>query len=449
MPGLEESTGEWRYRLKSPDLFDKFRSVDFGKGIRMLWGHNKSGGEWEKQALRFSKELGWSREKANEWIDSHHYSLIQMGEDWTEVKELDRADTVTLDDVEIHRVGTWNGDLYTDRDLADIVSSFKEINHKLEAYFKLDHDPEQKVSGQPAIGWIKDLRKVGTKLMATITDVPIRIAELIKRKAYKRISSEIYWNYVDPTTKKKFRRALKASALLGATTPAVDTLEDVEALYQSEALVYEDERGEVHVCRTYEEEEMDFEKLYKDEKEAREKLVEEKKELEKTLGEKDEAIKKLEKEKEDEGKKLEKMEEEKEEKEKEEVKEHVKTYVKKMIEERRITPKLAKKITPLMEELALSESEHEYEKEDGKKTKEPMLKLFESVMEAIPSDGTPIGEDAGKSGPGSKTKDYGKTEDGQPQERGEIAARAEEIAAEKDVDLGTATEMAFDEAAEE
>jgi chorismate mutase len=168
--------------------------------------------------------------------------------------EMSSDGTTTLYDVEIFSVGVWNGDVYTHEDLEDIESSYAELGESLKPYFKLGHDPKQKVSGQPAIGWIKGVVKRGAKLFATeIENVPLRIAQLIQKKAYGRISSEIYWNYVDSTTGNKYRRVLKAAALLGGETPAVDSMDDVMALY-GYAGVYEDEKGEVHVCLTRDDE---------------------------------------------------------------------------------------------------------------------------------------------------------------------------------------------------
>jgi hypothetical protein len=62
-----------------------------------------------------------------------------------------------------------------------------------------------------------------------VIDMPKKIYELIKRKAYKRISSELFVDI--PIGDKTYPLALKGIALLGGETPAVNTLDDVLALY--------------------------------------------------------------------------------------------------------------------------------------------------------------------------------------------------------------------------
>jgi monomeric isocitrate dehydrogenase len=70
--------------------------------------------------------------------------------------------------------------------------------------------------------WMKELKGVES-IMADIKDMPKTIYELVKNKAYKRISSEIYWNLKDASGQ-VYKRALKAIALLGGDTPAVGSL---------------------------------------------------------------------------------------------------------------------------------------------------------------------------------------------------------------------------------
>ena len=141
-------------------------------------------------------------------------------------------DTHTINDVEIFKVGTWNGNKYTEKDLDGIVDSFQKIGDKLKPYLKLGHDKDQKLiqeDGLPSIGWISDLKRKGTSLVANFSDVPKKIKELIDLKAYKRVSSEIYVNLKEGGN--IFPRALKAVALLGANTPAVTSLDDIIAYY--------------------------------------------------------------------------------------------------------------------------------------------------------------------------------------------------------------------------
>lgn len=137
----------------------------------------------------------------------------------------------TLNDVEIFAAGTWNGDTYTEQDLDEIVRAYGETREYLKPYVKLGHKQNDLLrnDGLPAAGWITALRRVGDRLLATFSNVPGKIAELIRRRAYGRVSSEIYVNPV--IEKKQYRYALKAVALLGGETPAVGSLNDFIDLY--------------------------------------------------------------------------------------------------------------------------------------------------------------------------------------------------------------------------
>ena len=319
--------------------------------------------------------------------------------------EMSSDGTTTLYDVEIHSVGLWNGDVYTHEDLEDIESSYVELGESLKPYFKLGHDPKQKVSGRPAIGWIKGVVKRGAKLFATeIENVPIRIAQLIQKKAYGRISSEIYWNYVDSTTGKKYRRVLKAAALLGGETPAVDSMDDVMALY-GYAGVYKDERGEVHICLTKDDEgdaEMEaWERRYTELKVDYDKLMEKNEGL-------DTSITDLTKERDDLKGKVAALAEERDKAKTELTKQEKTGVVQKyeMLLEKdyadRIPPVDRPKIAALMAKLSLSESDEfkttTYTVKDGETESVDTAKLLTAVLDLIPEGTIKLNTETGKSG---------------------------------------------------
>lgn len=150
----------------------------------------------------------------------------------------DFAELKSLNGVEIFATGKWNGDNYTQSDLQDMVDSFIPLKGTLQPYVKLGHNEKQPLlakDGLPAAGWIENIYIQGNKLMADIKDMPKTIYELVKNKAYKRISSEIYWNLKDQSGQ-VYKRALKAIALLGGDTPAVGSLADVQALYTKRSI---------------------------------------------------------------------------------------------------------------------------------------------------------------------------------------------------------------------
>ena len=139
--------------------------------------------------------------------------------------------TYNLNGVEIFSTGIWNGDRYSEKDLDAMIKNFDDVG--FEPPVKLGHNEEQSElqDGQPALGYISKIYKVGSKLVADFKELPKKVFDAIKRGNYKRVSSEIYWNY--KANGSTFNRVLKAVALLGADIPAVTNLESIEGLYSN------------------------------------------------------------------------------------------------------------------------------------------------------------------------------------------------------------------------
>ena len=139
--------------------------------------------------------------------------------------------TFNLNGVEIFSTGVWNGDRYSEKDLDAMIENFDDVG--FEPPVKLGHNEEQSElqDGQPALGYISKIYKVGSKLVADFKELPKKVYDAIKRGNYKRVSSEIYWNY--KANGSTFNRVLKAVALLGADIPAVTNLESIEGLYSN------------------------------------------------------------------------------------------------------------------------------------------------------------------------------------------------------------------------
>ena len=117
--------------------------------------------------------------------------------------------------IEIFATGTHNGDKYTEKDIDDIVDAFNALDYRPAV--KVGHTKDE--PGAPSYGWIENLRKSGTKLLADFTDMHDSVVNAIRERKYDNVSSEIYFNL--KRGGKTFRRALKAVALLGAEVPAV------------------------------------------------------------------------------------------------------------------------------------------------------------------------------------------------------------------------------------
>lgn len=134
--------------------------------------------------------------------------------------------------VEIFSSGKWNGDEYSEKDLDEMVRAFEENKEGVRPFLKLGHSEEQKyleAEGMPAAGWVEQVYRKGNKLMADFFDIPQKVYDLIMKKAYRKVSCEIYTNC--EIEGKKYPYLVGAVALLGAETPGVMNLKDILANY--------------------------------------------------------------------------------------------------------------------------------------------------------------------------------------------------------------------------
>ena len=133
---------------------------------------------------------------------------------------------------------------FDDSSLLDIIiSNFYKLKDKLNPPLKLGHDEKQALvqnSGFPSAGWITDVKRkdATNKLLAYFSNVPEAIIKLIESGAYKRISAELYNNYIDPDTQKAYGPTIRAVSILGADVPKIKTLEDLTVIYHSDKLPY-------------------------------------------------------------------------------------------------------------------------------------------------------------------------------------------------------------------
>jgi len=141
--------------------------------------------------------------------------------------------THSIQGVEVFSAGVCNGDEYTQDDLQEMAQAFNETSSGVRPYIKLGHDDDQKIlqeDGLPAAGWIERLYVQGDKLVADISDIPKKIFDLIQSKAYRKVSSEIYWNL--KVGEKIYKRFLGAVALLGTDMPGCMNLSDILGRYK-------------------------------------------------------------------------------------------------------------------------------------------------------------------------------------------------------------------------
>src|SRR5262249_3366901 len=109
------------------------------------------------------------------------------------------------------------------------------LNTLVKPPLKLGHSETQifaQADGQPALGWISDLKRVDNKLMAFASDVPQVVRDAIKAGRFRRCSSEFHLNFGNSSYEKNHKtgvqgKVLEAVALLGADLPQVASLADL------------------------------------------------------------------------------------------------------------------------------------------------------------------------------------------------------------------------------
>lgn len=134
----------------------------------------------------------------------------------------------TLNNVEIFASGTWNGMKFTTEDLEEIAKNTEILLSKgrHKPPLKLGHSETQILKGQadgdPAMGWIENVKVKANKLVADFINVPNVLVSAFREGLYRQVSVEM--RHIDHTG-----WILSAVAILGADLPAVKTLQDIEA----------------------------------------------------------------------------------------------------------------------------------------------------------------------------------------------------------------------------
>ena len=142
-------------------------------------------------------------------------------------------ETVELRDVEIFEAGKHKGIEWTEETLGGIVGDTNRILDTWKPYVKLGHNESQLLAdGQPSLGWLHNIRKVGRKIVTDIKGVPKVLAKAINAGAYKRVSVELAPDRVYGD--ESYPYLLRAVAFLGADMPEVKTLQDLPKLYHNE-----------------------------------------------------------------------------------------------------------------------------------------------------------------------------------------------------------------------
>ena len=142
-------------------------------------------------------------------------------------------------DVEILRVGTWQGSgcpkdgcQFMHDDLHDMVTNFNALKGEHSVVLKRGHSTEV---GDIALGWVDLLWVEGDRLLGRFAAVPKIVREAIQKKLFRKVSIEAMRGATFAGKKLK-GWVLDAVALLGADVPAVSGLKDLGTYLASRSL---------------------------------------------------------------------------------------------------------------------------------------------------------------------------------------------------------------------
>ena len=212
-------------------LLDSFRTIEWAPGIEAVLGKKPGSDALVVQTIRFDKDK-FTTAYAEQWLTEHGYStgLFEPAKEAVAMKALDVAE---IKNVEILDRGIWSGNkrqAVTDSDMDQMIANFKA--GVVEPFLTLDHndgytDKVKAFLKVASLGWVSDLRRSGSKLVADFKQVPAKIAELIQSGTLKKRSVEFYPKGVPYRTNgKTFENVLTAVTFFGADKPAVNSLRD-------------------------------------------------------------------------------------------------------------------------------------------------------------------------------------------------------------------------------
>lgn len=164
---------------------------------------------------------------------------------------------VNLSRVEIMREGgpypgkgTPEGGAYFDaKRLDDIVANTQRYITELSPPNKLGHSKEQRMAKNtfasddgieedemPRLGTLAKVYREGKSAYADIVDVPKKMADLIRRRAFPKRSVELGRTAMQSEGGKDSGEVIRALAWLGAKSPAIRTMDDALAFFADEEL---------------------------------------------------------------------------------------------------------------------------------------------------------------------------------------------------------------------
>lgn len=192
--------------------------------------------------------------------------------------------TYTIRGIEIFATGEHKGIQFTQGHIETMAADTMKVLSEVQPFLRIGHPPKDgtkknigdelsisKRSDQPALGWLDNIRVMGSKILCDAKKVPGLVKEAIEKGSYRRVSAEVEQGY-ESATGQRLPLVIKAVALLGAKTPEIKTLKPIVALDEGQRGTYALEDVPLGDLQTEEEKAM-----------ADEKKVEEGKNKEQTM----------------------------------------------------------------------------------------------------------------------------------------------------------------------
>lgn len=223
-------------RLESRGAFDvgSIREQETARGISVVIGRRHGSKTEEGVEYQFASDE-FTAEQARAWCASHGVVVREFASD-SDALVLEADGTYTMRGIECAEEGTWYAAKGGKVDLtADLLeSATNETNAAIDLLrpaLTLGHG-EQGIElapndGQPRLGFASKFYRSGKKVLCDLRKVPAVVVKALRSGLWGRISPTLMMGWPDPQTNERRPIVFSALALLGATPPAISTLQDL------------------------------------------------------------------------------------------------------------------------------------------------------------------------------------------------------------------------------